>query len=172
MNEVIENMITRRSVRSYSDRVPENALVDEVIEAGLYAASGMDRQDSIIIKIQNKAMRDKISKMNAAIMHRDSDPFYGAPVILIVLFSKANPNGIYDGSLVLGNMMNAAHSLGLASCWIHRAKEEFESAEGKEILKKLGIEGEYEGVGHLALGYLEGKEPMCHERKNNRVFTI
>ena len=172
MNEVIENIITRRSVRSYSDRVPENALVDEVIEAGLYAASGMDRQDSIIIKIQDKAMRDKISKMNAAIMHRDSDPFYGAPVILIVLFSKANQNGIYDGSLVLGNMMNAAHSLGLASCWIHRAKEEFESAEGKEILKKLGIEGEYEGVGHLALGYLEGKEPMCHERKPNRVFTI
>lgn len=172
MNEIIENMITRRSVRSYSDRVPDSVLVDEVIEAGLYAASGMDRQDSIIIKVQDKAMRDKISKMNAAIMNRDSDPFYGAPVILIVLYNKANPNGIYDGSLVLGNMMNAAHSLGLSSCWIHRAKEEFESAEGKEILNKLGIKGEYEGVGHLALGYLEGKEPMCHERKLNRVYSL
>lgn len=172
MNEIIENMITRRSVRSYSDRVPGSALVDEVIEAGLYAASGMDRQDSIIIKVQDKVMRDKISKMNAAIMNRDSDPFYGAPVILIVLYNKANPNGIYDGSLVLGNMMNAAHSLGLSSCWIHRAKEEFESAEGKEILNKLGIKGEYEGVGHLALGYREGKEPMCHERKPNRVYSL
>lgn len=172
MNEVIKNMITRRSVRSYSSMVPGDKLIDEVVEAGLYAASGMDRQDSIIIVVKDREMRDRISKMNAAVMKRSSNPFYGAPVILIVLSNKANPNGIYDASLVLGNMMNAAHSLGLASCWIHRAKEEFESEEGKEILRKLGIEGEYEGVGHLALGYIEGEEPPCHPRKSGRVFTI
>ena len=86
-------------------------------------------------------------------MGMDIDPFYGAPELLIVLANKEIPTYVYDGSLVMGNMMNAAADLGVASCWIHRAKEEFESEEGKAILKDLGIEGDYEGIGHLVLGY-------------------
>lgn len=172
MNEVIENMTSRRSVRAYSSKPVDRALIDEIIEAGLYAPSAMNKQDTLIIAIEDKSVRDKISKMNAAIMGSDSDPFYNAPVILIVLYNKANRNGIYDGSLVLGNMMNAAHSLGLSSCWIHRAKEEFESDEGKALLKSLGIEGEWEGVGHMALGYSASAEPKAPERKSGRVIHI
>ena len=172
MNEVIQNMTSRRSVRAYSSKPVDRALIDEIIEAGLYAPSAMNKQDTLIIAIEDKSVRDKISKMNAAIMGSSSDPFYSAPVILIVLYNKANRNGIYDGSLVLGNMMNAAHSLGLSSCWIHRAKEEFESDEGKELLKYLGIEGEWEGVGHMALGYSASSEPKAPERKSGRVIHI
>lgn len=172
MNEVIENMTSRRSVRAYSSKPVDRALIDEIIEAGLYAPSAMNKQDTLIIAIEDKSVRNKISKMNAAIMGSNSDPFYGAPVILLVLYNKANRNGIYDGSLVLGNMMNAAHSLGLSSCWIHRAKEEFESDEGKALLKSLGIEGEWEGVGHMALGYSASGEPKAPERKSGRVIHI
>ena len=119
-------------------------------------------------------MRDKISEMNRKIGGWDEgfDPFYGAPVILIVLADKSCPTYIYDGSLVMGNLMLAAHNEGVGSCWIHRAKEEFESEEGKEILRSLGIEGEYEGIGHCALGYTEGEYPESHERKDNWVYYI
>lgn len=172
MNEVIQNMTSRRSVRAYSSKPVDRALIDEIIEAGLYAPSAMNKQDTLIIAIEDKSVCDKISKMNAAIMGSSSDPFYNAPVILLVLYNKANRNGIYDGSLVLGNMMNAAHSLGLSSCWIHRAKEEFESDEGKELLKSLGIEGEWKGVGHMALGYSASGEPKASERKSGRVIHI
>ena len=113
----------------------------------------MGKQSPIIIAVKDKALREKLSKMNAAIMGVNIDPFYGAPELLIVLANKEMPTYIYDGSLVMGNMMNAAADLGVASCWIHRAKEEFESEEGKAILKDLGIEGDYEGIGHLILGY-------------------
>ena len=172
MNEVIENMTSRRSVRAYSSKPVDRALIDEIIEAGLYAPSAMNRQDTLIIAIEDKSVRDKISKMNAAIMGSNSDPFYGAPVILLVLYNKANRNGIYDGSLVLGNMMNAAHSLGLSSCWIHRAKEEFESDFGKKILADLGIEEEYEGIGHCALGYAAEPAKAAAARKENYVYYV
>ena len=119
-------------------------------------------------------MRDKISEMNRKIggWAEGFDPFYGAPVMLIVLADKSCPTYIYDGSLVMGNLMLAAHNEGVGSCWIHRAKEEFESEEGKEILRSLGIEGEYEGIGHCALGYTEGEYPEGHERKDNWVYYI
>ena len=119
-------------------------------------------------------MRDKISEMNRKIggWAEGFDPFYGAPVILIVLADKSCPTYIYDGSLVMGNLMLAAHNEGVGSCWIHRAKEEFESEEGKEILRSLGIEGEYEGIGHCALGYTEGEYPECLKRKDNWVYYI
>ena len=152
MNEVLNAILTRRSVRSYKpDPVPEDAL-ERILTAGQYAATGMNRQSPIILAVTNKAMRDKLSAMNAEIMGSSGDPFYGAPVVLVVLANKAAPTYIYDGSLVMGNLMLAAHAEGLASCWIHRAKEEFESEEGKAILKELGIEGDYEGIGHCILG--------------------
>lgn len=170
MNEVIKNIKTRHSVRKFKSDSVEKSLIAEITDAGLYAASGMNRQSPIIIAVTNRELRDRLMKMNAAVMGRDgTDPFYCAPVILVVLAKKDAPTHVYDGSLVLGNMMLAAHSLGLSTCWIHRAKEEFESSEGKEILKELGIEGDYEGIGHLALGYADG-EPSSHPINKNRLF--
>lgn len=172
MSEVINNMKTRRSIRKYkSDMIPEDVL-NRIIEAGTYAATGMGKQSPIIIAVTNKEIRDKFSKMNAEIMGVDSDPFYGAPVVLIVLADKARPTYVYDGSLVMGNLMLAAHAEGIGSCWIHRAKEEFESAEGKAFLKSLGIEGDYEGIGHCVLGYTDGEEPKAMPRKENYVYCV
>lgn len=173
MKDLLELMKTRRSVRKYKpDMIPQDVL-DRIIIAGTYSATGRNLQSPIIIAVTNKEMRDKISEMNRKIggWAEGFDPFYGAPVILIVLADKSCPTYIYDGSLVMGNLMLAAHNEGVGSCWIHRAKEEFESEEGKEILRSLGIEGEYEGIGHCALGYTEGEYPEGHERKDN-WYTI
>ena len=148
MNDVLETIKSRRSIRKYkSDMVPQDKL-EKIIEAGTYAATGMGKQSPIIVAVTNKELRDKLSAMNAKIMGVNSDPFYGAPVVLIVLADKSRPTYLYDGSLVMGNLMLEAEAQGVGSCWIHRAKEEFESEEGKEILKSLGIEGDYEGIGH------------------------
>ncbi len=168
-----ETMLARRSVKCYKGDMPSFDAIDRIINAGLYAANGRGFQSPIIIAVTDKEMRDRISKMNAAIMgNADIDPFYGAPVILIVLADKSRPTYVYDGSLVLGNMMLAACEEGLGSCWIHRAKEEFESREGKEILAKLGIVGDYEGIGHLALGYPNGEKRATAPRNENRVYKI
>lgn len=172
MNTELQALLERRSIRSYKpDMVPQE-LIDQVIEAGLYAASGHSEQDSIIVAVTNKEVRDKLSQMNRAIMGTKSDTFYGAPVVLIVLAPKSNKNGIYDASLIMGNLMQAAHAVGLGSCWINRAKQEFESEEGKQLLNEWGIEGEYEGVGHCILGYINGKVPPALKRKPNRVFYV
>ncbi len=153
MNETLKVLETRRSCRNFDSakQVSEEDL-QAVLRAGTYAASGMGRQSAIIIAVTDKELRDELAKENAKIMGADMDPFYGAPVILIVLANKDVPTYKYDGSLVLGNLMNAAESLGLGSIWIHRAKEEFESGFGKKILMNLGIEGNYEGIGHCAIG--------------------
>ena len=172
MNESIKNMIERRSVRGYKpDMIPKEDL-DLILEAGTYAATGMGMQSPVIVAVTDNATRDQLSKMNADVMGTDTDPFYGAPVVLVVLADKNRPTYIYDGSLVMGNLMNAAASLGIGSCWIHRAKEEFESEEGKEILKSLGIEGDYEGIGHCILGYADGPAPKAAPRKDSYVYHI
>ena len=151
MSDVLETIKSRRSIRKYkSDMVPQDKL-EKIIEAGTYAATGMGKQSPIIVAVTNKELRDKLSAMNAKIMGTNTDPFYGAPVVLIVLADKSRPTYLYDGSLVMGNLMLEAEAQGIGSCWIHRAKEEFESEEGKEILKSLGIEGDYEGIGHCVL---------------------
>ncbi len=174
MNEVLKTLKERRSVRKFTDKMPEKSLIEQVVEAGLYAPSGNGKQDTKIIVVTDKKIRDKISEMNCRIggWEKGFDPFYGAPVILIVLANKNEKNHVYDGSLTMGNLMNAAYSVGLGSIWIHRAKEEFESDEGKEILRRLGIEGEWEGIGHCALGYADGKVPEAAPRKANRVYYI
>lgn len=147
--------------------------IEEIVKAGTYAANGRGMQSPIIIAVTNKELRDKLSKLNAEIMGAPgTDPFYGAPVVLIVLADKSCRTYLYDGSLVMGNLMLAAHDLGLGSCWIHRAKEEFEREEGKEILKSLGIEGEYEGIGHCVIGYAEGEVPEAKPRKDSWVYYI
>ena len=173
MNESIKNMIERRSIHSFKpDAMVSKEDMDAIIEAGTYAATGMGMQSPIIIAVTDKGTRDQLSKMNAAIMGRDMDPFYGAPVVLIVLADKNRPTHVYDGSLVMGNLMNAAASLGIGSCWIHRAKEEFESEEGKALLKKWGIEGDYEGIGHCVLGYPDEDVPKAKPRKENYVYYV
>ena len=151
--------------------IPKETL-DTILKAGTYAATGMGKQSPIIIAVTNKELRDKLSAMNAKIMGTDSDPFYGAPVVLIVLAKKERPTYIYDGSLVMGNRMNAAHACGIGSCWIHRATEEFESEEETELLKSLGIEGAYERIGHCVLGYIDGEEPEAAPRKDSYVFYV
>lgn len=172
MNETLKLIETRRSVKKYKTQMPEQEAIDQIIKAGLCAASAKNAQTAIIIAVTDKKMRDRLSALNAKILGVTSDPFYNAPVVLVVLDKKASPNCAYDGSLVLGNLMLAAHSLGLGSCWINRAKEGFESNEGKEILKELGIEGEYEGVGHCVIGYIDGDYPKELPRKENRVIYV
>ena len=173
MNETLKVLEERRSCRKFKPDMITKEELDSVIKAGTYAPTGMGKQSPIIIAVTNKEMRDKIAKENARIMGREgTDPFYGAPVILIVLANKEVGTYIYDGSLVMGNMLNAAESLGLGSIWIHRAKEEFDSEFGKDILKELGIEGDYEGIGHCALGYIDGEKSKAVPRKENYVYYI
>ena len=170
MNDIIRAMEERRSVRSYTDEVPSKEQIETVVEAGLWAASGMGQQDPIIVAVTNRELRDRLSAMNAEIIgDPDRDPFYGAPVVLVVLAPRDQRNRVYDGSLVMGNLMLAAHALGLGSCWIHRAREEFDTPEGKAILAELGVEGDYEGIGHCILGY-PAEVPDPKPRREGRVF--
>ncbi len=165
-NPVMEALLTRRSIRKYKQTAVPAELVDRIMEAGTYAASGKSRQPWKIIAITDPATQAKIREANARFLsHPMADPFYGAPVYLLVVSEKANPNHVYDGTLVMGNMMLAAHALGLGSCWINRAREMFELPEWQEWLRGLGIEGEHEGIGFLALGYTEGEPSPRLERK-------
>ncbi len=169
MNETLKILETRRSCRKFiAGKMPSQQDLDAILRAGVYAASGMGKQPVKIIAITNKELRDKISAENAKIMGAAMDPFYGAPVILLVIADKASRTYVYDGSLVMGNLMNAAESLGIANIWIHRAKEEIESDFGKQILKDLGIEGDWEGIGHVALGYADegGVNPPAPRKDN------
>lgn len=174
MNEVLKNIKERRSVRRFKPELPARELLEQIAEAGIYAASGRGQQATETIVVTNPAMREKIVEANRKIGGWDKgfDPFYGAPAILVVLFDKSCRTGIYDGSLVMGNMMLAAHSLGLGSIWIHRAKEEFEGDAFKTWLADLGIKGEWEGVGHLAVGYADGSVPPAAERKPGRIVWV
>ena len=172
MNETIKTLLERRSCRNYkADPIPREIL-DQILEAGTYAATGMGKQAPIMIAVTDRETRDKLSRMNAAVMGASSDPFYGAPAVIVVLADRKVPTYLYDGSLVMGNLMNAAHALGVASCWIHRAKEEFDSEEGKAILRSLGIEGDYEGIGHCILGYAAEPEKPAVPRKENYIRRI
>ena len=172
MNEILQAIETRRSIRNFKPDMPRKEDLEQIIEAGLYAANGMGRQAAIVVAVTNKELRDKLSAVNREIggFPEGKDPFYGAPAILIVLAEKGWRNRVYDGSLVMGNLMLAAHALGLGSIWIHRAKEEFERPEYQQLLKDLGVEGEWEGIGHCAVGYMDGEAPQPAPRKANRVF--
>lgn len=174
MNEVLNAMKERRSIRKFKPDMPSKDALDQIIEAGLYAANGMGQQATITIAVTQKELRDKLAKINAKIggWDEDFDPFYGAPAILIVLADKSRPTHIYDGSLVMGNMMLAAHALNLGSIWIHRAKEEFELPEYKKLLAELGIKGDWEGIGHCAVGYADEELPEAATRKDGRVFRV
>lgn len=174
MNEIIKAMEERRSIRKFKPEMPRKEDLEQIVEAGLYAANGKGQQAAITVVVTNKELRDKISEANRKIGGWDEgfDPFYGAPAILIVLAKKDWPNRVYDGSLVMGNLMLAAHALGLGSIWIHRAKQEFETPEYQQLLKEIGVEGEWEGIGHCAVGYIDGEPPKAAPRKPDRVFWV
>ena len=174
MNETLKVLETRRSCRNFKPDMVNEEDLKAILRAGTYAATGMGKQSPVIIAVTDKATRDAISEANRKIGGWDEgfDPFYGAPVILIVLAKKDIVTHVYDGSLVMGNLMNAAESLGVASIWIHRAKEEFESDFGKAILNKLGISDEYEGIGHCALGYAASPLNDPAPRKDDYIYCI
>ena len=175
MNDIIRAMKERRSIRQFTEEVPDKEMLDEIAEAGLYAASGMGRQAVITVVVTNRKLRGRLSDSLRRIDGKEEgfDPFYGAPVLLIVLAEKKRPTRVYDGSLVLGNMMLAAHSLGLGTCWVHRARNVFAQDEYRNLLKdELGIAGEYEGIAFCALGYIDGEVPEAEPRRENRVFYV
>lgn len=183
MNATIETIKARRSCRAFSSEMPSHDLIAQVCEAGTWAPTGHGKQSPLIIAVTRRDLRDRLSAINARIWNtlkvqrrekpmENFDPFYGAPVVLVVLADRKVPTYLHDGCAVLTNMANAAHSVGLASCWIHRAKEEFDSVEGKAILTELGIEGDYEGIDHLILGYPSKDIPSPLPRKADYIRWV
>lgn len=171
---LLEKIETRRSVRKFKSTMVPRDIIDQIIKAGTYAATGRNHQGCKILCVTNPELRNQLSEVNRQIggWQEGFDPFYGAPVVLIVLADKNWPTHVYDGSLVMGNLMLAAHELGIGSCWIHRAKEEFEMEIGQQILQSLNIEGEWEGIGHCVLGYPDMELPAAPERKPDWVHYI
>lgn len=172
MNETIKILLERRSVRGYKeDLVPEEVL-NEILEAGEYAPSGMGQQGTLMVVTQNPKLVAKLSKMNADVMGTESDPFYGAPTVVVVFADSNMPTCVENGSLVMGNLMNAAHALGVDSCWIHRAREVFASEEGKALKAEWGVPESYVGIGHCVLGYRYGEYPKAKTRKDGFVIRV
>ena len=173
MNDTLETLKQRRSCRKYLDKQVEQEALDLILEAGTYAPTGMNRQAPVIVAVQDKQTRDKIAKLNAAVMGTDSDPFYGAPTVLVVLADPAVRTYVYDGALVMGNLMNAAHAVGVDSCYIFRAKEVFATEEGREMLRAWGIPDHFEGIGNCILGYrAEGGVKEASPRKENYIIKV
>ena len=173
MKETLKDLKERRSVRAYKAEQIKDEELEQVLEAGLWAPSGMGQQPVVFVAVQDPETREQLRKMNASIMgDPDMDPFYGAPTIVVVLADTGRPTYVEDGSLAMGNLMNAAQAVGLGSCWIHRAKEEFESEEGKKLLEKWGLGENYAGVGHCALGYADGEKPVAKERREGRIIRV
>ena len=172
MNAAYENLLTRRSVRKYKSEQITDEELSAVLEAGKYAPTAKGSQSPLMIAVQDKGDIARLSSLNAQIMGTDSDPFYGAPTVIVVLAQAGNRNGVQDASLVMGNLMNAAHALCLGSCWINRAYETFELPEGREMLAKWGVEGDWIGVGNCILGYPDGELPKSAKRKENYAIIV
>ena len=172
MNESIKNLLERRSIRAYKKELVPKETLDTILEAGEYSPSGMGQQSTLMVVTQDPELVARLSKMNAAVMGSTSDPFYGAPTVIIVFSDSKMGTCVENGSLVMGNLMNAAHALGVDSCWIHSAKEVFDSEEGKELKKQWGVPEEYIGVGHCVLGYRDCEYPTAKPRKDGFVIRV
>ncbi len=170
MNESIKTLVERKSARSFDGRHVDTAVIEEIVAAGLNAPSGMNRQTQLFVVVTDDDMVARLSRMNAAVMGAERDPFYGAKDLIIVL-ARREGTYIYDGSLAMGNLLNAAYALGVGACWIHRAKEVFDSEEGKKMLSEWGIDCDVEGIGFCILGYTKEEKPKT-EIKSGRVFRI
>lgn len=173
MNETLKTLLERRSIRKFKSTMIDDETMQQILLAGIHAPTARNLQSPIIIEITDPDLRKELAKINAKIggWPEDFDPFYGAPVVLLIIAQNI-PTAVYDGSAVITNLLNAAWSLGIGSCWIHRAKEEMESDFGKELLKRLHIEGDYIGIGHIALGYIDGKIPEMKPRKDHWIYHI
>ena len=172
MNDVIRSLKERRSVRAYREEQVREEELRQILEAATYAPSGMGKQSAVMVVVQDKETIAKLSKLNAAVMGAEIDPFYGAPTVVVVLADRSSFTWKEDGCLVMGNLMNAAYAVGVDSCWIHRVKEVFEGEEGQALLKQWGIEGDYVGVGHCILGYRAGELPEAKPRKANYIYRV
>lgn len=173
MNEVLTALKERRSCRKFQSRQVTQEDLDAILEAGTYAPTGMNRQAPVIVAIQDPETIAQVSRLNAAVMGADTDPFYGAPTVLVVLANPEIRTWLHDGALVMGNLMNAAHAIGVGSCYIFRAKEVFETPEGKALLAKWGIPETYIGVGNCILGYpAEGGTRPATPRKENYIIRV
>ena len=169
--EAMKNLLERRSIRKYRETQVPDELLDQILEAGLYAPTGMNRQNVIMVAVRDQETRDQMMRINAAVMGSQNDPFYGAPCVIVVLGDPEVYPVVENGSLVLGNLMNAAHALGLGSCWIHRAKQTFETEEGKALLRKWGLKENLVGIGNCILGYPD-EEPAPKARVEGRILKI
>lgn len=170
--ETLNSIKERRSIRAYKPEQIKDEELDLVLEAGTYAPTGMGKQSPKMVVVQDKETVELLSRLNAEVMGVTSDPFYGAPTIVIVFADKNVPTYVEDGSLVLGNLMLAAYAVGLGSCWINRAKEVFAGEEGKKLMAKWGVPENYVGVGHCALGYMDGELPHAKERKKDYILKV
>lgn len=171
-NETLETLKNRRSCRAYLPKQITEEELDAVLEAGIYAPTAKGLQSPRIVVIQDEATRAKLSAMNAAVMGSTGDPMYGAPTYLLVIADAHRPTAQQDGSLVMGNLMNAAASLGLGSCWINRAREMFDTQEGKDLLAAWGIQGDWEGVGFCILGYPAAQPKPAAPRKADYIVRV
>ncbi|MCF0202188.1 MAG: nitroreductase [Bacteroidaceae bacterium] len=173
--EALEALYSRRSIKGFTDQMPTLEEIERVTKAGMAAPTGMGLQSPYIVVVKNRELRDELSRMNGEVLGTSSDPFYNAPVIIVVLADRSRGTYLYDGSLVIGNMLNAAHAIGLGACWIHRAKEVFASERGKALLAEWGVVtgGEdVEGIGHVALGYAAVEPKLAKPRKEGYVRVI
>ena len=171
MNETIHTLKQRISTKSYTDQPVPQELLEAVLDAGLYAASGLNNQKAVMVAVRDKETRDTLSRLNAAVLGMNNDPFYNAPCVIVVLSDPERNTWVEDGSLVMGNLMAAAQSLGLGSCWVHRAREVFDSEEGKALLRKWGLPETLRGIGNCLLGYAD-KEPIRKPRADDRIIYV
>ena len=170
MNDSLKTLLTRRSIRAYQDRQIPEEILTQILQAGTYAPTGMGAQSPVMVVVQDPQMIHRLSQLNAAVMGSEGDPFYGAPTVVVVLADKSRNTCVEDGSLVIGNLMNAAASLGVGSCWIHRAREVFAGGEGKKILESWGLDPErYIGVGNCIMGYAS-REGEARPRKEDYII--
>ena len=172
-NETLKTLNARRSCKAYTSEVIKEEELDAILEAGTHAPTGMGKQSPVMIAVQNKDDIKELERINAEIFGKPGAPmFYGATTVIVVLAKADIPTGIYDGSLVAGNILNAAASLGVGACWIHRAKETFEREDGKALLKKWGVEGDYIGVSNCILGYAAKDPAPALPRKADYIRKI
>ena len=171
MNDTLKTLTERRSIKKYSDRAVSKEDIELILKAGVYAPTGRNTRDTLFLVVTQKELRDRLSKMNAAVMGSDNDPFYGAPAVIVVFADRTRTTTVEDGSCAMSNLMNAAFSLGIDSCWVHRAREVFESDEGREIARSFGIPDEYIGIGNCILGYRDCELPTPVERTQPIIFV-
>ena len=171
MNDAYKNIVERRSIKSFNGQKVPHTVLEKIVEAGQFSASGMNKQSYAFVVVENEQLISTLSKLNASILNMDIDPFYGAKSLIIVFANSNVPTYIYDGSLAMGNLMNAANALGVDSCWIHRAKEMFETKEGKTLMKEWGLPESYVGIGNCILGYRKNEPAQRSERVSKVIYA-